>query len=349
MIPPPSSILMCARDAQVVPGDLHLLKALKRGRNNIFILSVRGKHAGNDVPQYFIKERAGNHFPERWRVDLDYAGLTHLYKHDPINPGFGAIKPIGFEEKPRKYLATRYQSGPTLDVLFNKAIKSGSGLDNALSYSHMLGQWLAAFRQSGGKATEPGSIQRAVRETSDRLFAINETNPQSAKNAARLIDYIEKELRGGERTWERIARPNHGDMGAQNFILGNNGTIFPIDMSAFGFKVLGSDAALYRIRLEKAGALGGRATIYRSQELWRFFWDGYIVGGGESPHLCLLSYMYKLSRMLLPQKSFLACCKTPRAIGRAFRDHCWRQKRLLWLAQMPRENASLLDYMRNVL
>jgi hypothetical protein len=305
----------------------------------------KGNHVG--TISYFIKERESRYCPERWRVDLDHAGLVYLLEHGPVGDEFGTIRPVGFELSPRRYLVTTYQPGQPLDFLLKKAIKGGFDLAEVLRYSRLLGQWLAAFKQSGSREPETNELGIAITKTAELLATISGNNPCLLPNRSALVALPSELLLCCEGA-SLAARPAHGDMGAQNFILGDKGIIYPIDFSAFGFRVLDNDVALYRIRLEKAVIFGGQAARDRAGDIWQAFWDAYIESG-ESPYFCLLSYLHKLAGMLLLNPLKLSAGKSPRAIGRSLRDHCWRKRRFRWLAEIPGEKSSQIEYMRSVL
>jgi hypothetical protein len=348
MEPPLPARRMCASHVNVSVGDVRVVRALKKRRNNLFTLEAKVGCGDNEIARFFIKERRQQHNPQCWRVDLDFAGLSYLVEHGPVGHGFCYVGPIGFDVSPRKYLVTEYQPGQTLDGLYAMAVISGKGLEKAIDSSTRLGRWLAAFRQSGSCDAPHDAVRCAIVEVADRIRAcVGSCAMQVPRGNAGFIRVLRQLVDGGESSVQK-ARPVHGDVVSQNFILGANGSISPIDLSGFGFRVLDYDVASYRIRLEKAIVLSGQGGVQRAGAIWRSFWDAY-VGCGGSAGLCVVSYLHRVSSILLRLPRTLGDWKSPRAIARRFRDNRWHRIRLQWFAEMPWEGTELIEYVRNVL
>jgi hypothetical protein len=337
---PPKAIEICAADFAREKSEIRILHGTvnaKHYKSHIFYVGARGSAA----PLYVVKVDSDPYSPAHEQGALEFATRLLDGTTAESTDDLGVVQPLGWGSDPN-FLVTRYQPGELAQVIIDRAVigwRRSRPFEEAHAQARQMARWLGVFRARGareGGGLDPFSYLDEIRERT------------SALNAGNEMDYLLRHVEGylnrlEEADVARMSReyPARGDARPKNFLVGDDGVLYALDMEGFGFGPMEHDISCMHHALEYEGvrtaAAGRRASV-----VWQVFLDEY-VEHGSSVSFALLGYLYfLLDRMR--KSAQLMSTSGPR---RRVELRVWLRNRLAWISRLTGDLNADADRMRS--
>jgi hypothetical protein len=310
-------------------------------RSQIFYVGARGSTS----PLYVVKLDSDPYSPSHEQEALEFAARLLGETPAESTAGLGAVQPLGWGTDPN-FLVTRYQAGELAQTIIDRAVigwRRPRPVEEAHAQARQMARWLGEFRARGARAgggLDPSAYLDEIRERTRAVKSVLDADDEMDRQLRHVERYL-KQL--GDEDIARMSReyPNRGDARPKNFLVGDGGVLYALDMEGFGFGPMEHDISCMHHAFEYDGirtaAAGRRASV-----LWQTFWNEY-VQHGSSASFALLGYLYFLLERM--QKS--AELASGSGIRRRVELRVWLRNRFAWLSRLTGDLEADAQCMRN--